>query len=73
MGHHHSDFNRHTHKINTLAKTLKGPCVEGALGKCWCGATIKTLLDAQLHNHAPRKAPDNVHEEEMTVGELRVL
>lgn len=26
------------------------PCVENAYGKCWCGATLKTRQDADLHN-----------------------
>ena len=37
-------------RYSSKAVGVVKPCVENAYGKCWCGATLKTQQDADLHN-----------------------
>ena len=36
-------------KFTEAAEPLVKPCLDGSFGKCDCGATMKTQMDARLH------------------------
>lgn len=54
----HAQLNRrnaYSDKKDQLGRDLRLHCVEGAVWKCVCGATLKTFLDVTLHD--PQRCP----------------